>query len=160
MSADAGQKQGVGGSAVTPPTDLPPGFIRPAHGNGMLRVAWPPGQSPNPGGRTGEYQATMALARKHSVEAMQTIINKLNSDDDRVALVAAQAILDRAWGKIRNHDPKDVQGGGVRMDFGRLTREELQLLLKITASGAIRPAEPSDDGTIDQHAPVGQPLPA
>ena len=133
MSADAGQKQGVGGSAVTPPTDLPPGFIRPAHGNGMLRVAWPPGQTPNPGGRTGEYQATMALARKHSVEAMQTIINKLNSDDDRVALVAAPAILDRAWGKIRNQTPTTCR---------------------------VVAAEPSDDGTIDQHAPVGQPLPA
>lgn len=83
------------------------------------------------------------------MRAMETIISKLDSDDDRVALVAAQAILERAWGKPKDPDPKELQGSGLRLDFTKLSREELQLLLKITHSGAVQPAEPVAPETID-----------
>ena len=159
MSAD---EQGGGRAAVTTPGPLPPlpeGFFRPSHGAGVLRAPWGKGTTGNPGGKTGEYHECVSLARKASPAAVRTLVEKMNSLDERVAIVAAQAVLERAWGKPKELDLRELNQGGMRLDFSKLSREEIALLLKITSSGAIRPAEPSDD-TIGRHGPVGQPLPA
>jgi hypothetical protein len=60
-----------------------------------------PGQSGNPGGRPRAVAEVVELARAHTVTAMQTLVeiatNKKASSPARVA--AADAILDRGWGK-------------------------------------------------------------
>jgi hypothetical protein len=63
-----------------------------------------PGQSGNPDGSRGAAHVDVVrLARSHSVDAVLRLVELMASDDERVALMASQALLDRAFGK-----PKDV----------------------------------------------------
>jgi hypothetical protein len=58
-----------------------------------------PGQSGNPGGRPKEAAEVKALAREHGAEAIAKLVLLLRDDDKRTALAAAQALLDRGYGK-------------------------------------------------------------
>jgi hypothetical protein len=58
-----------------------------------------PGQSGNPLGRKKLDPDIAALARAASPDAIKKQIELLQSKDENVALKAAAAILDRAWGK-------------------------------------------------------------
>jgi hypothetical protein len=131
--------------AVQSPRDLPPpppGFRRAPSG-GLLRAPWPRGQSGNPSGygTIAEYHRTVALARQHSTQAIQTLIDHMDHEDPRIALVAAQAVLERAWGKPREVDLNEVRER-MTIDLSALSQAELVLLMKIAKSGALRPAEP------------------
>ena len=82
---------------------------------------WKPGQSGNPGGRSprvGPNGETVAeLARAHTATAIETLVEvmsgKGNEPRDRVA--AANALLDRGWGKPKESVDLDarVEGGVV-----------------------------------------------
>ncbi|MCH7805308.1 MAG: hypothetical protein IH937_14660 [Acidobacteria bacterium] len=64
------------------------------------RTAWKPGQSGNPGGRPKELAQVKALARQHTQEALETLAKLMKSGSpDRTKVAAAEAILDRAWGR-------------------------------------------------------------
>jgi hypothetical protein len=128
------------------PPDPPPGFIRPPHG-GIIRAPWQKGVSPNPGGRGGEYHETVSLARKASPDAMRKLIAKMDSDDERVAVIAMQGVLERAWGKPKEMDPKDFDRARPRLDLTKLSPEQIAVLVEITRSVAIMPADPQP--TID-----------
>jgi len=60
---------------------------------------WKPGQSGNPSGNSGEYGRTVRLARQAAPYAVQRLIQLMDSEDERVAAVACNSILDRAFGK-------------------------------------------------------------
>jgi hypothetical protein len=62
---------------------------------------WRPGQSGNPGGLSGAYGEAMRLAQQAAPDAVRRLIELMESDDERVAAVACNAILDRAFGKPR-----------------------------------------------------------
>lgn len=57
------------------------------------------GQSGNPSGRPKKVKEIAAVADKHGVAAIEKLAKLIDSPDDRVALAAAQAVLDRAVGK-------------------------------------------------------------
>ncbi len=57
------------------------------------------GVSGNPAGRAKKVKEIDALAKKNSEKALRKLVALIDSNDDRVALSAAQAILDRAVGK-------------------------------------------------------------
>lgn len=64
------------------------------------RTAWKPGQSGNPGGRPKEVAEVKTLARQHTQEALETLAKLMKSGrPDRTRVAAAEAILDRAWGR-------------------------------------------------------------
>ncbi len=64
------------------------------------RTAWKPGQSGNPGGRPKEVAEVKTLARQHTQEALKTLAKLMKSGTpDRTRVAAAEAILDRAWGR-------------------------------------------------------------
>lgn len=56
-----------------------------------------PGQTGNPGGRPKVDVRVTELARAHTEKAIQTLVNAL--DNERTAVAAATALLDRGWGK-------------------------------------------------------------
>jgi hypothetical protein len=60
---------------------------------------WKKGQSGNPGGRPRKLRDVTELALEASPKAINRLIKLVDSKDERVALAAAQAVLDRAIGK-------------------------------------------------------------
>jgi hypothetical protein len=58
-----------------------------------------PGQSGNPNGRPKKVRELTAIADENAETAMRTLAKLMTSSDDRVALAAAQALLDRSMGK-------------------------------------------------------------
>jgi hypothetical protein len=71
---------------------------------------WKPGQSGNPEGNSGLYGETVKLAHQAAPDAIRRLIELMRSEDERVAAVACNSILDRAFGK-----PK--VGGEEKDDF-------------------------------------------
>jgi hypothetical protein len=58
-----------------------------------------PGQSGNPGGRAKMPPEIRNMLTAKAHEAVQVIANELGNGDPRVALKAAELLLDRAYGK-------------------------------------------------------------
>ena len=58
------------------------------------------GFSGNPGGHPRDEQKVAELARSYTREAIETLVELMRSgNDERVRGTAAQALLDRGWGK-------------------------------------------------------------
>jgi hypothetical protein len=96
------------------------------------------------GGRRGTaFTETQRLAREYSVDAVMTLVERLHDRDGRVAIAAAVALLDRAWGRVREA-PLEDGSPPAQIDLTILTDPELQLLFKLAQSGRLRPA-PTDD---------------
>ena len=60
---------------------------------------YPKGETGNPSGRPKIVEVIKTLARAHGGEAFKVVVGLLKSDDERVRMVAAQEILNRAYGK-------------------------------------------------------------
>ena len=61
-----------------------------------------PGQSGNPGGRPKDEHRVAELARSYTLEAIDTLVELMrHGKDERVRGTAAQALLDRGWGKAK-----------------------------------------------------------
>ena len=58
------------------------------------------GYSGNPGGRPKDEHNVIELARSYKTEALETLVELMrDGKDERVRGNAAQALLDRGWGK-------------------------------------------------------------
>jgi len=126
---------------------------RPGRNGGLLRPPFEPGSSPMTGYRKPlNYVETLHLARKSSPDAMRTLIKCLNDPDSRTAVVAANSILERAWGKVREQKPEEHKQASI--DLSKLTGAELALLVKLADSGRLVAAEeePTEPLTIDAEA--------
>ncbi|MDA9055691.1 DUF5681 domain-containing protein [Alphaproteobacteria bacterium] len=61
-----------------------------------------PGHSGNPGGRPKDDHRVAELARSYTLEAIETLVELMrHGKDERVRGTAAQALLDRGWGKAK-----------------------------------------------------------
>lgn len=106
---------------------------------------WRPGQSGNPAGHTGEYGEVMKIARSYAPAAMHRLaelaeLSQLDSEgnlvplsdlpdaDRRVIAVAANSILDRAFGK-----PKAAEGEKDDMgaQIASMSREQRLALMRM-----------------------------
>ena len=60
------------------------------------------GQSGNPGGRPKDEHRVAEMARSYTAEAIETLVDLMrHGKDERVRGTAAQALLDRGWGKAK-----------------------------------------------------------
>ena len=60
------------------------------------------GQTGNAGGRPRDEHKVAELARSYTTEAIDTLVDLMrHGKDDRVRGTAAQALLERGWGKCR-----------------------------------------------------------
>ncbi len=83
------------------------------------------GRSGNPGGRAKENPEVKTLARQNAPRAIKRIIELMDSKDERVALAAANAILDRAYGKPRqNIDAPAEHRFVAEIPLAQLTTDE------------------------------------
>ena len=72
---------------------------------------FPKGFSGNPGGRPRDEQKVAELARSYTTEAIETLVELMRSgNDERVRGTAAQALLDRGWGKFKVEVVSDEVG--------------------------------------------------
>lgn len=62
-------------------------------------MAFKKGASGNPGGRPKEAPEVKALAREHGSEAITKLASWMRSSDPRASVAAAQALLDRGYGR-------------------------------------------------------------
>jgi hypothetical protein len=115
---------------------VPPGYRKPSHGRGMLKN-FEPG---NPGGgrRGTRFTETVELARAHSIEAIRTLAERLHDADGRIAVVAANSLLERAWGKVREQKPEEQ--GQASIDLSQLSSAELAIMVRLVESGRLRAA--------------------
>ena len=110
------------------------GYRKPKHGRGIIRPFQPGNKL---GGKKGtRYIETQQFAREHSLEAMQTLRDRLRDPDGRIAVVAANSLLERAWGKVREQRPEEREQ--MQIDLSQLSGPELALLMKLAASGRIK----------------------
>jgi hypothetical protein len=58
-----------------------------------------PGKSGNPGGRPKADPELREACRGHTTEAIEVLVKWMRSDDARAAIAAANALLDRGYGK-------------------------------------------------------------
>ena len=83
------------------------GLTKSRSANGQF----PKGQSGNPGGRPRDEQKVAELARSYTTEAIETLVELMRSgNDERVRGTAAQALLDRGWGKPKLEVVSDEAG--------------------------------------------------
>ena len=57
------------------------------------------GQSGNPGGRPKEVSEVKDLARTYGVDAIERLVELIASDNERTAVAACEAILNRGYGR-------------------------------------------------------------
>src|SRR5215510_4321351 len=74
------------------------------------------GESGNPGGRPKLPTEVKEAFQAKAPEALAVLVRCLESSDDRVAMLAAQAILDRGYGKPTQSIDANIteEGGPVR----------------------------------------------
>ena len=85
------------------------------------------GQSGNPGGRPAVLKTLQALAREHTEEAIQALVEALNVPATRVA--AATALLDRGYGR-----PVQTANLRVIQSVEDLSTEELEAIAGDTST--------------------------
>ena len=75
-----------------------------------------PGQSGNPGGRPKDEHRVGELARSYTLEAIETLADLMrHGKDERVRGTAAQALLDRGWGKAKVEVVSNDEGGYLEL---------------------------------------------
>ena len=75
-----------------------------------------PGQSGNPGGRPKDEHRVGELARSYTLEAIETLVDLMrHGRDERVRGIAAQALLDRGWGKAKVEVVSNAEGGYLEL---------------------------------------------
>ena len=83
-----------------------------------------PGQSGNPGGRPKDEHRVAELARSYTVEAIETLVELMRcGKDERVHGTAAQALLDRGWGKAKVEVVTGAEGS--YLDVLRVVNERM-----------------------------------
>lgn len=67
-----------------------------------------PGKSGNPGGRPKADIRLKDLAREHTDAAIDTLVKGLKAKGERTRIAAAEALLDRGYGKPSQHHEVDA----------------------------------------------------
>lgn len=85
------------------------------------------GVSGNPSGRRSDLAQYRDKCRQHTDEAIKTLVEALGDGDGRVRVAAAQALLDRGWGKPTQPISGDDNADPVRLDLALI-----EILRKMT----------------------------
>jgi hypothetical protein len=83
-----------------------------------------PGQSGNPGGRPKDEHRVAELARSYTLEAIDTLVELMrDGKDERMRGTAAQALLDRGWGRTKMEVIAGAEGS--YLDVLRVVNESM-----------------------------------
>lgn len=105
------------------------------------------GKSGNPGGRPKELAQVKELARAHTVEAVETLVEVMKTARSAVArIMAADSVLNRGWGKptqaveLTGKDGRPIQTEQVGPDLSKLSDEQIKELEGLLAAASAEPA--------------------
>lgn len=135
-------------------TAIPEGMVRPSHGRGMLRP-FLPGNRANPSGVGADYREVLKLARDASPHAMQTLIKAMDHKDKRIAIVAADKVLERAWGRVKDVDPSAAVDPEASARREQMRTEVIRMLQALAVPEPLTPSNavvvpPEDDDQGEQ----------
>jgi hypothetical protein len=91
--------------------------------------SWKPGQPGNPQGRRAEDRKLKLLCRQHTEKAVNALVKHLDSDNPSAVVAAANAILDRAYGKPKQIVDKTVTQRFVDIERAREIRDAFKASL-------------------------------
>ena len=102
-------------------------------------VPFPKGKSGNPGGRTKQFAQCQRLCREASPDAARRLIELMQSEDERVALMAADKVFERAWGRQKEDDPNaEAPKKAPPFDPKLYTTDELRRMQEVMTMIAVR----------------------
>lgn len=90
-----------------------------------------PGQSGNPNGRPKKQKTIAQLAEEHSEKAMLKLVKLIDDDNPKVALAAAQAVIDRYMGKPK----QSLDVGTTRRNASDYNESELLSIAGVGSTG-------------------------
>jgi hypothetical protein len=93
----------------------------------MARM-WQPGQSGNPQGKSGRFQEAQRICREASPEAARKLVELISDDDPRIAGWASDKVVERAWGKPKDYDPREEQPETLPIDPSQFTHEQREMI--------------------------------
>ena len=107
-------------------------------------IPYKKGQTGNPGGKTKQFAQCQRLCREASPDAARRFIELIQSEDERVALMAADKVFERAWGRPKEYDPNaEVPKKAPPFDPSLYTTEELRRMQEVMLMIAQRQGGPS-----------------
>lgn len=74
-------------------------------------MPWPKGVSGNPGGRPRGLAEVSRLARAYTSEAIDTLAKCMREGEPRARIAAAEALLNRGWGRSAPPGEEEVDAG-------------------------------------------------
>lgn len=93
-------------------------------GNSANLKPFQKGVSGNPGGKPKQFFDVQRLARQHSPRAFQRILELVESDDERIAYMASNTVLERAYGKVQAAPDENGKDGRVTINIVKLAAGE------------------------------------
>jgi len=115
----------------------------------MPVAAWKPGQSGNPRGRPPVNIDISALARVHGPRCIEVVVEMLKDEDPRVRLGAANALLDRGYGKPAQRIEADEATSVVLLHLAAARAMSAQLI-----DGQVEPAPQQETNLLDAPTPT------
>ena len=114
------------------PPDATCSQVIPRLANGQFR----PGASGNPGGRPAALAEVKQLARQHTALAIQKLAHIAEHGHSEMAqIAAANALLDRAWGRPTQPVSGDDEMPSVGFGLGALHEAERDQLVAVLVEG-------------------------
>lgn len=127
------------GAVLVPPA-IPQQTRRTITGyTGATLECWAPGQSGNPTGRSKRFHEVQRAAQDKSIQAIEKLGLLMSCGDERVELMAASAILDRAFGKPKEQKADDA--ALARPNLAALGPDDLAALRRIMAALVATPPD-------------------
>jgi hypothetical protein len=119
-------------------------WIRGKNGGGWLKLIEKGDRSRAGYRKPGHLIETLRLAREASPVAVAVLIKNLDNPDGKIAVTAANLLLERAWGRVIRETNVE-EGEQPQLNWRDLTDAELEVVLRVLKLNRLLPT--AEDGS-------------